>query len=447
MDRREFFNLSLPAAGAVMIAPAFLNFTSYKEISNQFSGMANSDEYDLVINGAGLSGYFAAIQAAKNGLKVLLIEKRSSPGFDIAAKRKLWLNTNGLDKFGNELTELFFPPQEVHEINRLGGTGPNNSQFGDELLLFAGSIKKGMLRNLLIHKVHVLLMTDVCGLFADQTNICGVLLACKHGLYSVKCKNFIDASDNLLFSRDIAGQKFQISKAGFVLELLNATNPQNIKVKVSEEFGLIHNQITFHQGKNIEHQVFIEYEFPVTSRDFDQMEVNARLIAGKIGQNLSNISNSLKGALIHQMALECSVFIDNVALPTTVLHGHYLLPTDRTALSCARILKFKSDAESLVNKVSSDKINSKLKTLIISGAQIPIRKISFDEIDEPGFSIPLKKCSFDAKEYISGGSVCQVLVAGGGTSGSMAGIGAAEKGAETVVVDYFYDLGGTKTMG
>lgn len=447
MNRREFFNLSLPAAGAVLIAPAFLNFTSLKEISNQFSGMADFDEYDLVINGAGLSGYFAAIQAAKNGLKVLLVEKRSSPSFDIAAKRKLWLQSDGFNNFDNELTELFFPSQEIQEINRTGGTGPNNSQFGDELLLFAGSIKKGMLRNLLIYKVHVLLMTDVCGLFTDQTNVCGVLLAGKHGLYSVKCKNFIDASDNLLFSRDIAGQKIQISKAGFVLELSNATNPQNSTVKVSEEFGLINNQIAFHQGKNIEHQVFIEFEFPVTSRDFNQMEVNARIIAGKIGQKLSSINSSLEGAKINQMALECSAYLDNERLPTQVLNGHYLLPTEQSTLSCAKILEIKSNAEGFVNKINAGKIIKAIKLLIISGAKIPIRKISFEELGEPGFSIPLKKCSFDATDYISGGSVCQVLVAGGGTAGSMAGIGAAEKWADTIVVDYFNDLGGTKTMG
>lgn len=447
MNRRDFFNISLPAAGAVMIAPAFLNYTSAKEISNQFSRIPDFDEYDLVINGAGLLGYFAAIQAAKKGLKVLLVEKRSSPGFDIAAKRKLWIGSDGFDRFDNELTELFFPKQEIHEINRNGGTGPNKSQFGDELLLFAGSVRKGMLRNLLIHKVHVLLMTDVCGLFTDHTAICGVLLSCKQGLFSVKCKNFLDASDNLLFSRNIAGQEFQIDKAGFVLELLNAKNPQNGLVKVSDDFGLINNQIWFHQGKNIDHQVFLEFEFPASGLNFDQMEIKARLIAGEIGQRLSNISNSLEGAVIHQMALECSAFPGNDTLHETAFNGHYLLPSDRAALSCAKILQFKSDAEKLANKVNTGKINNKIEALIISGAKIPIGKISFEEIDEPGISVPLKKCSFNAVEYINDVRVCQVLVAGGGTAGAMAGIGAAEKWADTMVVDYFNDLGGTKTVG
>ena len=39
------------------------------------------------------------------------------------------------------------------------------------------------------------------------------------------------------------------------------------------------------------------------------------------------------------------------------------------------------------------------------------------------------------------------MVAGGGTGGAFAAVGAAEKGANTIVVDYFSDLGGTKTMG
>src|SRR5690554_2934400 len=166
MKRREFFNYSLPATGAILLSPGFLTFNAFAEINRQFIGDTNFDEYDLVINGAGLAGYFAAVNAAKKGLKVLIIEKRSSPGFEITAKRKLWIGSDGLKEWDEELVNLFFPEGELKEIFNKNGSGPNGSIFDDELLLFSGTVKKSLLRNLLVNKVHVLLMTDVCGLLS-----------------------------------------------------------------------------------------------------------------------------------------------------------------------------------------------------------------------------------------------------------------------------------------
>ena len=98
MNRRHFISLTLPATGAIMLAPGCLNRQALAEINQQFSGTPSFDQYDLVINGAGLAGYFAALHAAKSGQKVLVVEKRTSPGYEITAKKKLWLGTEGFDK-------------------------------------------------------------------------------------------------------------------------------------------------------------------------------------------------------------------------------------------------------------------------------------------------------------------------------------------------------------
>ena len=448
MNRRDFFNLSLPAAGAVLVAPALMNFSTQAEINNQFSGSPEFDEYDLIINGAGLSGYFAAMEAVRKNLKVLIVEKRSSPGFDIAAKKKLWLNDEGFSRFGLELTELFFPPQEKREINLSEGSGPNNSQVDNEFLLFAGSIRKGMIRNLLIQKVHVLLMTDVCGLFTDQKSISGVLLACKHGLYAVKCKNFIDASDNVLFSRNITGQNYQFRKAGFVLELLNVSNPEKNTLKVSENLGLIGNQVRLHRGKNCNHQAFLEFELPCNESDLGEVEIKARNISAQIGMNLADLDPAFEKATIHQMALECSVFIDAEALPKPLHKGHFMLTSKQTFISCSDVVDIKFNAENLVrNEIRSNETRNGLKTLNCVGAVISANKLLFAEPNEPGLQIPLMKCSFAFAKHLPVKASCQVLVAGAGTAGSMAGIGSAQKGSNTIVVDYFNDQGGTKTVG
>src|SRR5690606_24149664 len=180
MDRRKFLNLSLPATGAVFLAPGMFNMQAMAEINRQFSGKSNFDEYDVVINGAGLSGYFAAVHAAKKGKKVLIVDKRTSPGYEIAAKGKLWMGAEGVNDLRPDLVSLFFPGQEEQEIKNQGGKGLGKSQFGDELLLFSGSVRKGLLRNLLVNEVHVFLMTDVCGILTDNENVQGLLLASKH---------------------------------------------------------------------------------------------------------------------------------------------------------------------------------------------------------------------------------------------------------------------------
>jgi len=447
MNRRDFISISVPATSSLLLTPGFVDTDTFREIDYQFSGNEIIEEYDVIINGAGLQGYFAAMSAVQKGLKVLVVEKRPFPGYEITARGKLWINAEGYNNPDNDLISLFFPVKENQEIHRKDGTGPNKSLFGNELLLFAGSIKKEMLRNLLINKVHVLLMTDICGIFSDGINVRGVLIASKHGLYQIKCQNFIDASDNLYFSRDISGQKYRITRAGFVLEMFRSEKSEYKIVKVSEEFGIFNDQIILHPGKNVDNQVFLEFGFPVITQDKGDIEIQARMMAIKIGAGISQVDESLKNAQINNYALECSYYLADNTLPRPILAGYYMLPAEQKDLSWRRIMELQLKANNLFNGIKRRILKKEVKNLIIRDQIIPINQISFDDPDEPGLSIPLKRCHFNMTEFISNTFQCQVLVGGGGTSGSMAVIGALESGAEAAVVDYFNDLGGTRTMG
>ena len=447
MKRRQFLNIALPATGAIMIAPGLLDARVLSEINSQFTGKPDFDEYDLIVNGAGLSGYFAAIYAARQGKKVLLVEKRPSPGYEIAAKRKLWLNADGFDQFNPEMTQLFFPEEEKQEIHHSSNKGTNGSLFGNDLLLFSGSIRKGMLRNLLLDKVHVLLMTDVCGLLSDQNKVRGVLLASKHGLHTVGCKNFIDASDNLMFSRELAGDSSEIDQAGFVLEAFKAKNTNRKKIQLPASMGLSGNQLTLIPGKQVDHQVFLEYKFPVKSQRAEEIEQQARLIASEIGTNLPRLDESLKDAVIEQFPLEAAIYLKSNELPKTALNGHHLLSHQYNDLSCRNVMAIESEANKLVNSLqATNGKKQNYSTIIMPGAEISFDQVKLNDINEPGLSVPLKSCEFDYN-LINQRNQCEVLVAGGGTSGAMVAMGAVEKGADTIVVDFFNDLGGTKTMG
>lgn len=447
MKRRDFLNLTIPATGAILMTPGLMNARVLEEINSQFSAQASFDEYDIVVNGAGLAGYFAAMHASKQGKKVLIVDKRTSPGYDIAAKNKLWLGAEGFDDFRPELQQLFLPSDEKQESQKTGGKGYGNSLFGDEVLLFSGSIRKGLLRNLLVNKVHILLMTDVCGILTDNENVQGVLLAGKHGMHAVKTRSFIDASDQVLFSRGILNENYKVDRAGFILELSDVDQPHKKEVKVSSDYGLHENTLKFHQGKLSDSQAFIEFEFPVNSQKPEEIEHQARLTAAKLGENLSSLDASLQNAQISQFPLETSIFLSDETLPSTQLKGHYLLANTPAYLSGKIVMELEAKAKQVVDSIKYAKTNAKTKSVLTIGNTIPFANLRITDMEEPGLAVPLKNVAFDYKNLVKNKEQCQVLVAGGGTGGAFAAIGSAEKGANTIVVDYFNDLGGTKTMG
>ncbi|MHA4740380.1 FAD-dependent oxidoreductase [Dyadobacter sp. MSC1_007] len=447
MDRRKFLNLTLPATGAVFLTSSMLSEQAMAEIGQQFDGKNATGHYDIVINGAGLSGYFAALHASSKGKKVLIVEKRSSPGFELAAKSKLWLHAQGFDALRPDLQELLSPEQELPEIKNTKGTGKGKSQLGDHIALFKGSIRKGMVRNLLVGKVDILLMTDTCGLFESKGQVSGVLLATKQGVFSVPCKTFIDASDQLLFSRRLAEKSLKVQKAGFVIEVNNVNNPTFKEIKTDASFGLEGNRLTLYPGKLSNDQAFLAFEYPVDTDKLEEIEHKGRQIATQLGAKIKTLGTGFSTAQIQQFALEASLTLADNTPPATSLNGHYVLDSHASMLSLPSLMALEKNAQTLVDRIKIPAQTAAPQTLVLPGKKLDIKKVKFQAIDEPGFNVPLQAVHLDWIDAIVARKQTQVIVAGGGTAGALAAAGSVEKGADTIVVDYFNDLGGTKTMG
>lgn len=444
MKRREFLSWSIPATGAIMLAPGLLGASARAEINRQFGGNPDFENYDLLINGGGLGGYFAALQAVKSGKKVLLVERRSGLGFDLTAKSRFYLGKDGFGGFTPELRQLFAPEGEKSEVhNKKAGA---DGILQDEVGLMAGSLKKGLLRNALVNKVDLLLMTDVCGLFSENGKVSGALLATKQGTYAVRCSNFLDASDLNLFSRNLAGAKPTPATASFTIEIWDALDPIKKEVSVPESIGVSGNKVSLHPGKHADHQVFLEFSFDSKGLTFDQTEHKARKITEKIGQALHQLDSSLAKATIQQMAWECSFDLADKKLPAPKLKSHFQLESAGIR-TCADVLNLKALAEKTVKSIQNGSKGGALSQLHLPGAVVSQKDITFSAVDEPGLSIPIQHCRFDWASLVPTRMAYQVVVAGGGTSGSLVALGALEKGAKTVVFDYYNELGGTKTVG
>jgi ribulose 1,5-bisphosphate synthetase/thiazole synthase len=447
MKRRKFLNLSIPTLGAAFVGGSMIGNSAFAEIGRQFSGTNDFGAYDLIINGAGLSGYFAAMAAAKSGKKVLIIEKRTSPGYDLWAKGKLWINKEGVDKWNQELIDTFLPKDELPEVENKQVQGLGSSIIGDEVLLFNGSIRKTLLRNMLQNKVDVLLMTDACGILSTGSRVSGVMIACKQGTYKIDCNQFLDASDQLMFSRAIAGQQPILEKAGFVLEIANASNPVKKSVSVSADYGISDNRVEFLLGKRSSDQLYISYEFDTNSLSIDDTEHKARKISALLGKNLKTLDSALSKAVITEYAFETSFRLANKTVPKVALQGYYTLLGASEPYSANVVMALQKTANDLVRSIKYNTGTATAKSLMLAGSQIPISRVEISGELEPGLAIPVRKLSLNWAKEIKKVQQCQVLVAGGGTAGALAAQGAIQKGADTIVLDYFNDLGGTKTMG
>ena len=125
----------------------------------------------------------------------------------------------------------------------------------------------------------------------------------------------------------------------------------------------------------------------------------------------------------------------------------HILQGNKNYLSCSSISELQREAFDTVGRLNFKEVNKRSGNLLVPGAIIPSRQVKFEDSDDPGLSIPLKRCHFPVERYLNDGEMFDVVVAGGGTAGITAAFGASEMGAATAVVEYFNDPGGTKTIG
>ncbi len=165
------------------------------------------ETYDLVVCGGGFSGFSTAYSAAREGLKVLLVERNASLG---------GVGTNGL--VNHILGERFMDNTEVktcvgglfskleEEILKIDGAvdfkevdldlPPHGwiSTLGIGLIFDKEKMKLLLEQMLISVGVKILYMTDIVDVITQDDTISGIVVHNKTGLYCIKAKYFADAT-------------------------------------------------------------------------------------------------------------------------------------------------------------------------------------------------------------------------------------------------------------
>lgn len=155
-----------------------------------FSPIKIDDSYDVVVAGGGLAGVMAAISAAREGCKVIIIEKHGCFG---------GMATSGLvfpfmrdTEYGSEApvnAGLYSTLKE--EIYSLGGSdAPHSRKYKEEFM------KVALDRMIKKYGIKVLFHSKLCDVSVKDGKVKEIKIATVSGIVGIRGKVFIDATGN-----------------------------------------------------------------------------------------------------------------------------------------------------------------------------------------------------------------------------------------------------------
>lgn len=154
------------------------------------------DGYDVVVAGAGTAGIVAAIAAARNGARVLLVERGGFLGGHIAGQL-LEHSAGWFDAHGTRIVGGM--PQEL--VDRLVAAGASPGHIRDDTgytryrVPVNHEIYKSVVTAWVVEAgVDILLFSPVCSVMSDGTRLEGVIVENKSGRAAYSAKAFVDCT-------------------------------------------------------------------------------------------------------------------------------------------------------------------------------------------------------------------------------------------------------------
>lgn len=340
-------------------------------------------DVDVCVIGGSVDAVAAACSAADKGAKVFLTTARPYLGDDLCGSQKLWLEDGEL--VTSEIGKALFPEGRV--------TTPLTvkAALGQQL------IKRGIPFLTGSYAANMLL--------SDQKDYAGILMISRSGTQAVRAKVVLDfrtwkindTKRPLTYSFIVVGGELQSCPASIQGKKMDVEfkNPGNSQ-------------------KNIRYPV---YQY-TTTLEWD-----------RTFGSLAKAEQAVRDAVCGVGMVDCSerLFEFGTPLETRIKSGE---AAGNAATVCQRT-RPNSSSVTVVNP-SGPLFEGKIpvwgarNTTQMATAHAPLKKVS---------------------RHLPVLGTYDVVVVGGGTSGSAAGIGAARQGAKTLVIEYLDELGGVGTAG
>ena len=441
---------------------------------------------DMVIIGGSIAGVTAALEFARGGAKVVLVEHRNYLGREIGATLRPWVD---LGKLTGQPPEPF-----ASCFKRMQAEGKLNGELKTgEIPLWIDAFKVSAEDVLLEAGVELIYSSQPIGTIMDNGKLNGVIIGNKSGRQAVLGQFVIDASSTAVVARIAGGvfepetdKDFQFVRT---IEMVGVDPLNGTILKVPADLGMVDNKLIVHQGYLGNGHILIEcpMELKMGKMDMKGMmmrEIESRhrtlrvasyLIKNVPGFKLAKLgfcSNELDGAQTTCLAGSTPKWTENLNTYFLDLKDkkqrkiHLSLTNFAGPVNGLWCLNNAARFEVGNSDLLHDPINSALigasfaKALLTTGGS----KITDSNlIDYPipynldhNFNVKLQDSPQRGRYYerltvpaeeIPVHHDVDFVVVGGGTSGATCANSGGGEGLKTVVLELAPGLGGTGTVG
>ncbi len=452
MKRRNFIKTTAAGSAMVLTSGAWA-FNSISSNTQKFGFQSEREipvayNVDVVVIGGSTAGVAAAVEASREGASVFLLAQEPYLGDDVSGTFRLWTKDKSVLK--TELGEAIWGEGLPSQLK----------------------VKKALDNALIDNKINFLYSCFVTDVLTDKAGSpAGIIMANRSGRQAIVAKTIIDATPRGLVAR-MCGAQFGAYPSGkqtfkFTVVGNHIKSGNNFSGKIYEEPVLIHPSKIGNSkdsAKDVDYKA-IEYSLQIDMKDgcwasfanaeqvardltwdADQVESSDLLFQNPpdkmVGQkrwNNEDVDLERINLKVFQPRKIDNVFVLSGSANLSEKASNTLLEPGKMIRIGERIGNFSAKVASALPTPTNPKVKGKAVSNIEKGNVGELLEglrpsLNLGEVVSEGTTLPV------LAEY-------DVVVLGGGTAGAPAGVGAAQHGAKTLVMDYMHGLGGMGTLG
>jgi len=361
--------------------------------------------YDAAIFGGGLSGISAAVNLALAGKKIILVERRAQPGWEVTSAFNCAFAKSECST-----------AEKIRKELKSAGAWKNGIVSPPIAEIFLSELLEK-------HGIDVLLYSYPLKIICKKGLACAVITGSKSGVHALRAKVFIDATEEAFLWRD-TGVSFEKNPGlKYNYKIFFNSAEEGMKTGMAQSsFGM--------PGITIEPSVWRnEYcaGFDINENDMSNARLKLPEVVGIVRENVAWLKDAFVTHTAYELLSEDTPF----SLCKEMARHPYL----ENLFACGIWAFPDREKRHVMNSIPG-----RIETGQDAGAFV--KKI-LSQYDNYFPSIPLVSEEESVNKKIS----ADVVIAGGGTAGAIAGIVSSGKGVRTLIIEAGTMLGGMGTGG